>query len=78
MRREEGQPTPLDTKTSEDKKSEDSKKEGKGDKSAVPNHLNQKLKVRSNLLINSQLYLEEFIKALCLKSRVFYLNNFFW
>ena len=64
MRREEGQPTPLDTKTSEDKKSEGSKKEGKGDKSAVPNHLNQKLKVRSHLLFNSQLYLEEFLKAL--------------
>ena len=65
MRREEGQPTPLDTKTSEDKKTEDSKKqEGKGDKSAVPNHLNQKLKVRSHLPFNSQLYLEEFLKAL--------------
>ena len=67
MRREEGQPTPLDTKTSDDKKSEDSKKEGKGDKSAVPNHLNQKLKVRSNLLFISQLYLEECIKALWFK-----------
>ena len=51
MRREEGQPTPLDKKTSEDKKTEDSKKEGKGDKLAVPNHLNQKLKVRSNVLL---------------------------
>ena len=47
MRREEGQPTPLDTKTAEDKKSEDSKK---GGKPAVPNHLNQKLKVRSKAL----------------------------